>query len=1570
MNPSDKKHQREAQGGGLAADLSSGGAGSKNSQRVWDDGSDFVLLTKPKEKGSKTKRAKAKKKKATAQGGTSEFVVARQLDGGVWKENGGQSPAYGTFKSSIYSKKTLKLSLHDAEISALPQVTEVAKPPEGLSKLGSVHSSEQESKQVAMFAFKKGIKRDDAQQPRQEPRSKGGTGKGLGRDVKKGVPKDLGKILKSKASKCSGKKGVKQDALQGPSGGVEHCAVQEKGLKQSSKHGHTLSMSTKNKERVKKLLMKLETLDMEMDNANILLNPFETLVPDTAAQPHMPVPSQATPPVIPSTPFQTAPLPPSVEIASQRQKETEVGDNKNRNCDPVCKGLSSKAQNLEPDGLGEVSLYAVNNLRRYGFSKEYCVAALLHCNGDIGASLEFLLAACFEQRIQEGQKPVPVEVPLTFNCVEAWQEEVTALSSIFGKHFEERIPGRVWILRLELPQLTKKSQSKSNIVVQKTEPLKPRPLCKYFLKGSCRYGTACTSRHGSPTGGHQQTETKPEILYHLEVRIPKNSFYPWQAPLVAFSSENPCLSPSTCLHLSEKLYSEALILASTGLPAVFTLASVLDDDVLTKALALPPHPFSLSRPLNRHHSGLQGNESSDQRSNAGASWIEEDEEFVEIMVNQDDDDDDDDEYYDDEEDDLDVENDVLMDKNDEKLCKKPDIPVDVVPIVPLKRPSDVHSKAKMWEQNPNNILRDNVRLCKEFQKNRSSKRFKTMLADRMKLSIWTRRKCILDLLKVNQVIIVTGMTGCGKTTQVPQFILDNSLNGRAEAVCNIVCTQPRRISAISVAERVAQERAESLGVSVGYQIRLESVQSSSTRLMFCTTGVLLRRLASDPTLQGLTHILVDEVHERSEESDFLLLVLSKLLAERKDFHVILMSATIDAGLFSNYFGCCPVVQVPGHTFPVKRYYLEDVIGKTHYVLEDRSPYRRSSQRPKGSGKKSQQAKSTMQDLEEDFEELVLGPVVIPKDSLPDHELTLAQLQKRYQGCSKTVLSTLEAMDVEKVNLDLIEALLEFIVNGNHPDGPGAVLVFVPGFMEIKTLIKQLRSNDLLNLSHRCWLLPLHSSLSREEQQVVFCKPPAGVTKIIISTNIAETSLTIDDIVYVIDTGRMKETRYDPTKSMESLDDTWVSKANALQRCGRAGRVGPGICFHLFTSHHFNHQLLAQQVPEILRVPIEQLCLRIKILPAFRNQNLADVFNQLIEPPMPEALETANQRLFDIGALDREEQLTPLGHHLASLPIDVRLGKLMLLGCIFHCLDPVLTIAACLASRSPFVSPWENREEAVEKKRTFAVSNCDHLTMLKAYKGWIKALKRGSLEAHRYTMGNFLSPTILQEIFSLKRLFAELLSDIGFVREGLRARDMERLCHRSNDGIVQATGPEVNANSENAKLVSAMLCAALYPNVIKVTTPESKLKSTGRKKLSSKTNKLVFMTKTDEVHIHPSSINYQDTSFSSPFMVYHEKVRTSRLFVRDCSVVSVYPLLLFGGGKLSVSLIKEQWAIALDDGWIRVSASSYEVADLVRKLRLQFDSLLQDKICNPKLDLYTCPRGSDIIDTIVNLISTQ
>lgn len=246
-------------------------------------------------------------------------------------------------------------------------------------------------------------------------------------------------------------------------------------------------------------------------------------------------------------------------------------------------------------------------------------------------------------------------------------------------------------------------------------------------------------------------------------------------------------------------------------------------------------------------------------------------------------------------------------------------------------------------------------------------------------------------------------------------------------------------------------------------------------------------------------------------------------------------------------------------------------------------------------------------------------------------------------------------------------------------------------------------------------MPLHSTLSSEEQSAVFRPPSKGKRKIVLSTNIAETSVTIDDCVYVVDCGLMKEKRFDSNRNMESLELVWVSRANANQRKGRAGRVMPGVCIHLYTQHRFKYNFLAQPVPEIHRVPLEQLVLHTKTLPNFANQNVIEVLGETLEPPTEENIMGAIRRLQDVGALDDSQQLTPLGHHLSALPVDVRIGKLIIFGAIFQCLDSTLTIAACLSHKSPFVSPFNKRTEAESRKREFAICNSDHLTCLAAYK---------------------------------------------------------------------------------------------------------------------------------------------------------------------------------------------------------------------------------------------------------------
>nr|XP_056709065.1 putative ATP-dependent RNA helicase DHX57 [Euleptes europaea] len=1210
----------------------------------------------------------------------------------------------------------------------------------------------------------------------------------------------------------------------------------------------------------------------------------------------------------------------------------------------------------------EVSSFAVNKLSRYGFDGERCQAVLRSYHGNIGASLEHLLLQCFSekfgQRMQITERAAQANIE---NCLEQRQEEAFALCSICGDKFVERIRNKVWTVALDLVYLTdilsQSKQRNSNT----NNGLKPASLevCKHYLRGDCKFGSKCRFKHESPHQQYGLPSIKEDAhlklntpVYELEIRFPEGNKYPYQPPLVAFYSTNENLPLACRLHIAEFLYEKALMASESNEPVIYALITCLGDEAeVTKLLTKTSHIYSVPPlPLLATSSGRMAADP-DKRapSNSSCTAYQNSEATKELVLEEEEED------------------------------------GEEVQTVHVESESYVNFKKNLlrkFSTQAKSIGKENVKICKQFSLKKSSRHYQAVLQERQNLPAWEEKNTILRLLNKHQVLVVSGMTGCGKTTQIPQFILDSSLEGPPSKVVNIICTQPRRISAISVAERVAKERMERVGVTVGYQIRLESVQSSATRLLYCTTGVLLRRLEGDLTLQGVTHVIVDEVHERTEESDFLLLILKDVMVQRPDLRIILMSATLNAELFSQYFNSCPVVNIPGRTFPVDQFFLEDAIAVTRYVLEHGSPYMRSAKKTAGQNPKERHLRTAAEEVENDLRRAGLlqsaeycSTDCKVKDSAPDQQLTVHQLMIRYKGLSTSVLKTMASMDLDKVNLELIEALLEWIVDGKHSYPPGAVLIFLPGLEEIKTLYKQLQSNALFNNRHskRCVVYPLHSSLSSEEQQCVFLKPPVGVTKIIISTNIAETSITIDDVVYVIDSGKMKEKRYDPSKGMESLEDTFVSKANALQRKGRAGRVASGVCFHLFTSHHYNHHLLKQPLPEIQRVPLEQLCLRIKVLEMLSTQSLHSILLRLIEPPTSESLSASKLRLRDIGALTSDEKLTPLGYHLASLPVDVRIGKLMLFGTIFRCLDPALTIAASRTYKTPFVSPWDKREEAFKKKLEFAVGNSDYLALLQAYKGWRLASKEGFQASYNFCRQNFLSENVLQEMASLKRQFTELLSDIGFVKEGLRAKDIERKWSHGGDGILDATGEEANANSENVKLVSAILCAALYPNVVQVKIPDGKYQKTsaGAVKMKPKAGELKFVTKNEGyVHIHPSSVNYQTRHFESPYLVYHEKIKTSRVFIRDCSMVSVYPLILFGGGRVNVHLQKGEFVVSLDDGWIRFVAASHQVAELVKELRCELDQLLHDKIKNPSMDLFTCPRGSRIISMIVKLVTTQ
>lgn len=380
----------------------------------------------------------------------------------------------------------------------------------------------------------------------------------------------------------------------------------------------------------------------------------------------------------------------------------------------------------------------------------------------------------------------------------------------------------------------------------------------------------------------------------------------------------------------------------------------------------------------------------------------------------------------------------------------------------------------------------------------STPHYQAMLHSRMKLPIWNFKETLLKSIEDHQVVIVCGETGCGKSTQVPAFILEKELSRGRD--CKVYCTEPRRISAISLARRVSEElgeRKNEVGTSnslVGFAIRLENKVAAQTRLVYATTGIVMRMLERSEDLTEVTHLVIDEVHERTLEGDFLLIVLRKLLPRRPALRVVLMSATVNALKFSNYLSQAPILNVPGRTYPVETKFIEDVIETLQF--DDQETFSKESRA-------------------EGFE--------VDEDTLTDSN-GKNTFTDELQGYSARTRKTLAGLDEYRIGYDLILQLLATIATSvAYASFSKAILVFLPGIAEIRRLHNML-------LGHRCfsqgwYIYPLHSTIATEEQERAFLVPPSGIRKVVLATNIAETGITIPDVTCVIDTGKHKEMRY-------------------------------------------------------------------------------------------------------------------------------------------------------------------------------------------------------------------------------------------------------------------------------------------------------------------------------------------------------------------------------------------------------------------------------------------------------------
>lgn len=605
-----------------------------------------------------------------------------------------------------------------------------------------------------------------------------------------------------------------------------------------------------------------------------------------------------------------------------------------------------------------------------------------------------------------------------------------------------------------------------------------------------------------------------------------------------------------------------------------------------------------------------------------------------------------------------------------------------------------------------------------------SPQYHYMLQFRMALPMFSFRDYALSTIHSNSVIILCGETGCGKSTQLPAYILEEQLS--LGNYCKVLCTEPRRISAISLAQRVSEELGELPGEVggpaslIGYAVRLDSKLSAQTRLTFATVGVVLRMLESTSGLDDYTHLVIDEVHERSIETDFLLIVLRTLLIKRPELKVILMSATVDASKFSSYLNNAPIIDVPGRTFPVNTLFLEDAIELTHYA----------------GGKHDIQ-----QQDEEDIDNEPSGTSGDLQSYSPSTRTTLAEYDE-YQMDYRLILSLMEAVITRQELVPYSKA----------------ILVFLPGIGEIRELNNLILSHPAFG--NNCLIYPLHSTISSEEQQQAFVVPPVGTIKIVLSTNIAETGVTIPDVTCVIDTGRHKEMRYDERRQLSRLVTSFISRANAKQRRGRAGRVQEGICFHLFTKKRHDEMMTASQTPEMLRLSLQDLIMKVK------NCGLGAAEHALasaLDPPAPKNIRRAIDSLIDVGALCTDEELTPLGHQLVTLGLDANLGKLCIYSAIFGCLDAGLTIAAILSSKSPFLTPFGARVEANQARLAFSRGDSDLLTAYNAYCSWRRVSETHHENVFAFCRKHFLSPQVLSNIEELKAQLFNSLCETSLVK---------------------------------------------------------------------------------------------------------------------------------------------------------------------------------------------------------------
>lgn len=619
---------------------------------------------------------------------------------------------------------------------------------------------------------------------------------------------------------------------------------------------------------------------------------------------------------------------------------------------------------------------------------------------------------------------------------------------------------------------------------------------------------------------------------------------------------------------------------------------------------------------------------------------------------------------------------------------------------------------------------------------------------RKSLPAYRFRDQFLNEIETNQIVIVVGETGSGKTTQLPQYLNEAGYTkGHDGRQLLIACTQPRRVAATSVAKRVAEEMNVDLGAEVGYSVRFEDMTNDKTKIKYLTDGMLLREFLSDPKLSSYGVVMIDEAHERTISTEIILSLLKDLCKVRKDLKLIIASATINAEKFSKYFDNAPIFNIPGRRFPV------DI----HYTKNPEANY--------------------------------------------------------IQAAITTV----------------------FQIHISQPLS-GDILVFLTGQDEIETMQESLQDacHKFGRLIKPLVICSIYANMPIELQKTIFEPTPPGSRKVVLATNIAETSITIDGISYVIDPGYVKENVFNPVTAMDSLVVVPCSRASANQRAGRAGRVGPGKCFRLYTKWSFYNEISANPTPEILRVNLTTVVLLLLSL------GITDLIHfDFIDPPSTDSLIKSLELLYALGALNSKGELTRTGRKMAEFPIDVKVAKCLLASSSYGVSEEILTIISMLGeSATLFYRPKDKKEQADKIKETFHVLEGDHLTLLNIWNQWYE-----TGYSVQWCQDKFIQYRSLKRAREVKK-------------------QLKKLCVKNGVDIVSSD--DVNKDL----MIRKAITAGFFPNI-------ARLSKTGDSYRTLKKN--------HAVHIHPSSVIY--TVKPPPKLVlYHELVLTSKEFMRSCMLI--------------------------------------------------------------------------------------